>query len=209
MTSTARMAAALLALTAWSGIVVQFVITHSLLASIPATLWSLLWYFTITTNILVAIVFTGVAANRSFFSTSSLLTATTLFILLVGIIYSLLLRGLVELSGGSAVADFLLHTATPILTPIFWLAFVPKGQLSYHDPLHWSLYPLGYLIYALVRGEFTHRYPYPFINVDQLGWTRTLLNAVLIGIGFFVVSWLFIALDRTLGRISSRSQAAA
>jgi hypothetical protein len=35
--------------------------------------------------------------------------------MLVGIVYWLLLRGLLELSGGALMADALLHTVVPIL----------------------------------------------------------------------------------------------
>jgi hypothetical protein len=51
------------------------------------------------------------------------------------------------------------------------------------------LYPLGYLAYALVRGELRGLYPYPFIDVPALGYGTALLNAfglllVFTGLGF-------------------------
>jgi hypothetical protein len=205
VTPTARTAAALLALTAWAGLAVQFHATFNLEGSLGATLWALLWYFTITTNILVAVVFTGIAAGRAFFANPSLTGSTTLYILLVGIIYALLLNGLRDLTGGSAVANILLHKITPILVPIFWLAFAPKRRLTRRDPILWAVYPLAYLGYALLRGEFTHRYPYPFINVTALGWPRTLLNALLIAVAFLAASWLFVWLDSLLTRRTSQT----
>ena len=199
-TSIGRISAALIAVVAWLGLIVQFHSTFSTQGSLAATLWALLWYFTITTNLLVAIVFTGIAAGRTGFGNCSLVGGTTLSILLVGVIYGLLLHGRTELSGGSSVANFLLHAATPILVPIFWLAFTRKGQLRRRDPLLWSIYPFGYLLYALVRGEFTHRYPYPFVNVNELGWASTISNAFLIGLAFLAVSWLLVWFDSLLGR---------
>ena len=140
MTPTARTAAALLALIACIGLLIQFSATYDLKGSLPATLWALLWYFTITTNLLVAIVFTTLAAKPSTIH-PSLIACTTLNILLVGVIYALLLHGLNELSGGSAIANILLHMVTPILVPIFWLLFAPKGHLTRRDPLLWTIYP--------------------------------------------------------------------
>jgi hypothetical protein len=196
---TARAAGALLALIAWIALLVQFGVTYDLQGSLPATLWALLWYFTITTNLLVAIVFTTLATKPSAIH-PSLVACTTLNILLVGIIYGLLLHGLTELSGDSAIANFLLHMVTPIPVPIFWLFFTPKGHLTRRDPLLWTIYPLGYFIYALIRGNFTHRYPYPFMNVNSLGWPRTLLNAAIIAIAFLIAGRLFVWLDSLISR---------
>jgi hypothetical protein len=200
VTATARTAAALLAVITWAGLAVQFHATFALEGSLGSTLTVLLWYFTITTNLMVAVVFTAVAIGRDRFARPSLLGATTLYILLVGVIYGLLLHGLQELSGGSAIANIVLHMATPILVPIFWLIFTPKGKLNRRDPLLWATYPFAYLFYALLRGDFTNRYPYPFLNVDQLGWTRTILNAFLIAAAFLLTSWLFVRFDSFLGR---------
>ena len=94
MTLTARTAAALLAVITWAGLAVQFHAAFALQGSVGSTLTVLLWYFTITTNLLVAVVFTGIALGRDRFARPSLVGATTLYILLVGVIYGLLLHGL-------------------------------------------------------------------------------------------------------------------
>ncbi|WP_394889227.1 hypothetical protein ACG873_28785 [Mesorhizobium sp. AaZ16] len=62
-------------------------------ASWAGALWALIGYFTITTNLLVAIVFTGVTLRSTAFESSWLLGGTLLSILLVGVVYALLLRG--------------------------------------------------------------------------------------------------------------------
>ena len=199
----ARAAAALIAVTPWAGLLIQFASSLHLLGSILPTLWALLWYFTVLTNLLVAIVFTAIAAGRSTLAHPSIVAATTLYILLVGITYGLLLHGLLELSGGSAIANVILHMVTPALVPIFWIIFTPKGKLSSRNPLRWAPYPLGYLLYALIRGELTGRYPYPFLNVNQLGWPHTLLNALIIAIAFLAAAWLFVCIDSLLARRAS------
>ena len=194
----ARLLAALIALAAWIGIGVHF---HALAdgpASWPGVLWRLLGYFTITTNLLVAVVFTGVAAKARF-ATPWLLGATLLNITLVGVVYALLLQGLQELTGGSQLANVLLHRVTPALTIVFWLIFVRKGMLSRQAPLVWALYPLLYLVYALVRGSFEARYPYPFIDVARIGWAQTLINSALIALGFALAGEVLVWLDRRLG----------
>ncbi len=118
-----------------------------------------------------------------------------LAILLVGAIYALLLHGTSELSGGSAVANVLLHMVTPILVPLFWVLFTPKGELTWRHPLLWAIYPLAYLVYAFVRGGATNRYPYPFINVLRLGWPQTALNSIVIAVAFLLSGFAIVWID--------------
>ncbi|WP_292302989.1 Pr6Pr family membrane protein [Mesorhizobium sp.] len=196
--TAARMLAALVALAAWAGIAVHFHALSDGPATWPAALWALAGYFTITTNLLVAIVFTGVVIKARF-ATPWLLGATLLNILLVGIVYGLLLQGLKELTAGSQLANILLHRVTPALTTVFWLAFVRKGTLTWRAPFVWALYPLFYLAYALVRGAAEARYPYPFIDVVRIGWEQTLANSASIALAFVAAGEVLVWLDRRLG----------
>jgi hypothetical protein len=108
------------------------------------------------------------------------------------------------LEGGSphglGLGNVLLHRVTPVLLPAFWLIFVPKGRLKLADPLLWTLYPLAYLVYVLVRGHLDGRYPYPFLDVSRIGWDRMTINAAVIGAGFLATGVFVVAVDRMLGR---------
>ena len=200
--TAARIVAASIAFLAWAGLVVQ-VLALSPHNSFFQVLWIISAFFTITTNLLVAVVFTEIALARTALTSPSILAGTTLSILLVGVIYGLLLHGSTELSGGSAVANVLMHMVTPVLVPLFWIAFAPRGRLVWRDPLLWALYPLAYLAYALLRGAFTAKYPYPFINVVALGWSRTALNAALIAVAFLLSGFAIVGIDRRLGSHNS------
>jgi hypothetical protein len=200
-----RLVAAVIALIAWAGLVTQFFAVFAVNGSVVGSLGVLIVYFTITTNLLVAVLFTGIAAGFRPFGEPSVVAGTALAILLVGVVYQLLLRGLQELSGGSAVADALVHLITPVVVPVFWLLFVRKGALRWTDPLMWAIYPLAYLVYALVWGGMHGRYPYPFLNVGALGTGRVGLNVVVIAVGFLVVAWGVVALDRRLGAVGAKA----
>ena len=127
-----------------------------------------------------------------------------LSILLVGIIYALLLHGLTELSGGSALANSLLHWWTPALVPLYWIFFTPKGSLAWSDPLFWATYPLAYFCYALVRGTATGKYAYPFMDVLTLGWQQTLLNAASIASIFLLCAFAIVWIDHQISlRVTS------
>ena len=196
----ARALAGLIALVAWAGLAVQFNASMTTTGSALAAVLAMLRYFTVLANLTLAIVLTGVALGQRSFGGASLLGGVTLAMLLVGAVYSLLLRDLVELSGGAKLADLLLHHATPILAPIFWLAYAPKGALQGRDPLMWAAFPLAYFVYALARGLIEGRYAYPFMDLMQLGWPRTLLNGAVIALGFLVCGYVVLWLDGRLAR---------
>jgi hypothetical protein len=190
--------AAIIAASAWVGLAMQFAETYSKTSSGMLALWVIFAYFTISTNVVVAVVFTFVAIDRGPRS-ESLIAGTMLSILLVGIVYALLLPGALELSGGSALVDRLLHKVTPVLVPVYWILFVGKGGLKWRDPWVWAIYPVGYLVYAIARGLATGKYAYPFLDVASLGWGRTALNAFVIAVVFMVSACGIVWADRMLG----------
>jgi hypothetical protein len=185
-----RIAALAVAAVALTGLGVQYVATFRDAAHGNAmmTLWILLRFFTIWANIVVAVVMSGLALRQQWAQSPLLLGGATLSILLVGIVYGLLLRGLLELSGGALLADTLLHKVTPILLPLWWLIFAPKGKLDWIAPWIWALFPLAYLPYALLRGLMEGKYAYPFLNLTELGWAGVAINAALIALGSGLVN---------------------
>jgi hypothetical protein len=201
--NASRIAAALIAGVTLLGLVVQFAASLQQVGSLLPTLWVLLWYFTILTNVLVAVVFFAIAIYGQERLPANVIAGTTLSIVLVGVIYALLLHGLTELSGGSLVANVLLHMVTPVVAPVYWVWLTTRGQLRWRDPLVWAIYPLVYFFYALLRGEFTSKYPYPFMDVPQLGWPRTLINAGVIALGYMAAGYLMVAIDQGPRRKSS------
>lgn len=194
--SSARICAGLVALVAWIGLAVQLQASTALVGSVSGAVWAMLLYFTVLTNLLVAVVFSLIALGRA--PAAWIVGGTMMGILLVGVTYALLLRGLVELSGGARLADILLHKVTPVLVPLWWLAFARKGQFSAHDPFIWVLLPLGYFVYGIVRGGAGGKYPYPFMNPTNIGWTGVAAYAVALAVGFLLVSYAVLWLDRRL-----------
>lgn len=146
-------------------------------------------YFTILTNLLVAISFT---VPSPFFSKPEVRAGITLYIAIVGMVYSLLLRHLWKPAGWQLVADTLLHDVVPLLAVLYWILFVPKGKLKWVHALQWLIYPTCYLIYTLLRGV----YPYPFIDIDQLGVEQAVLNMIYLGIAFVVLGFGLVGIDR-------------
>jgi hypothetical protein len=179
-----RAGAGLVALIAWIGLALQFQASLGLTGAAPAALWAMLRYYTVLSNLFVATVLTGTALGWRGWGTPLQLGGATLTIALVGVVYALLLRGLVELAGIAKAADVLLHEATPALTVLFWLVLAPKGGLRWRYPLIWLGVLLAYFLYVLARARFDGAYPYPFIDLSRIGWARMCANGAAIGAAY-------------------------
>ena len=200
--TTARIGAGAVALVAGTGLLVQFGASLGMTGgSASAALWSMLRFFTIITNLLVAMLFLAIACGGKASSRPFWLGGVTLMILLVGLVYGLLLQGLLHLSGGAKLADFLLHTMSPVIVALWWLIFAPKGGLRYADPLLWALPPLAYLPYAIWRGTMDGNYAYFFIDIPKLGWRVALANAGMIALCFILAGLALVWLDHRMSRV--------
>lgn len=210
LSTASRAATALVALAAWLGLAIQFYVTqtHPNLQDVSVFERSVRFfeYFTIFTNLLVAVsltvpLLTPAKGIGRLFSGASVKTAVAVYIALVGIVYNVVLQGLHDFSGAAFVADLLTHDVVPLIYVIYWLILVPKGEVTWTMPLMWLVYPLVYLPYVLIRGSFTSRYPYPFLNVSDLGLPAVLVNTVVLTIVFLLLGELFVAADKIIARL--------
>ncbi|MDR1438497.1 MAG: Pr6Pr family membrane protein [Clostridiales bacterium] len=99
------------------------------------------------------------------------------------------------------------HLFTPLLVIADYLLFASPGKLTSRDPLYSALVPLGYWLQATVLGlsgvvyrtsEATGaavRFPYFFIDYDQIGW-MVAVYVVAIALFFFGIAWLLLWSDR-------------
>ena len=202
---TARFFTAFAAAMIWCGVLLQLYLSLGLsLANGKTVAEGLIiyfGYFTILTNLLVAVVLTvpaAVPASRAgrFFSRPGVRTATAAAITLVGLAYFFLLRKVWNPQGWQLVADWVLHYLTPILFLACWWIAVPKEGLRWPHVGAWASYPLGYFVYMLIRGELTGLYPYHFLDVGSLGYGRTLTNGLGVLVGFVLVSLLLLLAGR-------------
>jgi hypothetical protein len=171
---------------------------------VRSAIWILADYFTILTNLVVALVFTGLCVRWNDSDRPRLLAGLTLAILLVGTVYAILLRPIDHPEGLARTANSFLHVVTPVLAALFWLGIVQKGALRLVDPLVFAAFPLLYFGYAMGRGAADGHYPYPFVNVAKIGLPQTLMNASLIAAGFLLAGYVLLFLDRVLSRIRIR-----
>ena len=196
--------AALVALVAMASLVLQYVlILGATREDLGLALASLRYfsYFTILSNIAVVLVTLHAAlAWPGFFSRLTVRGGVALYIAITGGIYFFILRHLWNPQGLQWWADTGLHYAVPLLYLTWWLVCAPHGGLSWRQAGAWLAFPALYVCWAFLRGTWVHEYPYPFIDVAQLGWPKVLMNSVGMLLLFVVVGLMLIGLDQLLGR---------
>ena len=194
-----KVLALIFALVAWFALVAQFVLMlQNRTASVPETVVRFFSFFTILTNLIVALFYTAQLLNIAKSYKPGILSAVTVYIFIVGIVYQILLRHIWQPQGLQMVVDELLHTINPLLVILYWYLFEKKLLIRYLHTLAWMVYPIMYLIYILVRGEYSGFYPYPFVNVDEIGISKTLLNSALLTVLFLAASCILVKVGRMI-----------
>jgi len=160
-------------------------------------------FFTIICNLLAAaallapVLAPNTRAGR-FLDRPTVRTAIAGYMIMVGIIYYALLVGLSEREGWSLVFEHLLHAVTPPLFVIDWLAFADKRMLDWRIALRGLIFPLGYAALTLARGAATGWYPYPFLDVGDLGYPSVLFNIAWLAAAFIALELVLVAAGRRL-----------
>lgn len=161
-------------------------------------------YFTVLANGLVVLAFT---APGSFFRNAQARASVTLYIAVVGLVYELMLRGIWHPEGAEFFASLILHDAVPLAVLAHWLLLREKGALRWTHPFGWLWFPIAYLAYAVLRGEWTGWWLYPFIDASALGHLRAALNAAALIALFLLLGMAMVAWDRRRsGRPAARAE---
>lgn len=170
----------------WFAVITQLVlILINREDSIPETLIKFFSYFTICTNILVATFFTAQVVKTDKFPfnilrTKGALTALTACIFIVGLVYQVALRSVWEPKGIQILIDELLHSIIPLYMLYYWFISIKRDNLQIKPISAWLAYPLLYILFVLLRGHFSDYYPYPFLNVTKIGYSKTFLHICII-----------------------------
>ncbi len=178
-------------------------------------LWNVLSFFTIWSNILVTVVAYLLTREprRAGGMFQVFRLASLVMITITGVIYALVLAPLWDPTGWQRVADQTLHYAVPVLAVVGYPLFGPRPRFSWEALWRSVLIPLTWVVYTLIRspfisysrdGETRHWYPYHFINVDDLGYGRVLLNMLGVFALLLAIGWVYLFLDRKLPAAPTR-----
>ena len=156
-------------------------------------------FFTIQTNVLVFVtlllsaVVTAAGTNKRWLDI--LRAATTVYILVVGIGFAVLLSGLQDVMLTAVPWDnTVLHYIIPVAVLLDFIIDRPKKAIRFMPSLLMIIYPLVYVAYSLMRGAITGWYPYPFLNPATKGYEGvavTVLGLVVLGVALiWIITWL-------------------
>ena len=208
----------LMAAMAWAALALQLYLAlevrWNLGASLVGGLINVFSYFTVLSNTFAASVLSAAAWPHNTWAARCLRRpavagCAVISMLLVGIAYNLLLRQYWDPQGAQWLANEVLHNIMPLAMLGFWGWRVPKGHLRPAHVLAWALYPLGWYGFTLLRGASIGVWPYPFLDVTELGFARTFVNALGLLAGYCGGGLALVALDRYLGLRPLRPRRAA
>jgi hypothetical protein len=175
--------------------------------SFAETLFVYFGYFTVWANILIALALTAPLLNpdrklANFFKRPAVRAALASYILMVSVVYHMLIVPYWNPQGFTWVTATGLNTVMPILYIIDWLFFAEKRPIFYKHLPYWLIFPAVYGVTSIIRGLLTNVYPYPFLNVTELGIGNVLFNMFGLVAVFAVVGPIFIGVahlisDRT------------
>lgn len=118
-------------------------------------------------------------------------TATTLYMIMTGVIFSILLSNLAGVRLTAVPWDnTVLHYIMPIAVALDWLIQPAKPTIfKLKNVLLWLSIPLLYVLYSLIRGAFVHWYPYPFLNPAHSSYASVAITVCALAGGVVLVTF--------------------
>jgi hypothetical protein len=190
----------------WFAVITQYILMiDNRIASVPETTIRFFSFFTILTNLIVALYFTVLGLKKPTsllvrLERPGVLSAITLYITIVGLVYQVVLRSIWSPTGLQKLVDELLHSIIPLFVIVFWYVNENHKAVSWKSVPSWLIYPSIYLVYILIRGHFSDFYPYPFVNVIQLGLKQVLGNSLVLVLVFVTVAFGFVGISSLLSK---------
>lgn len=183
-----------------------------LIETLAGSLTRILSYFAVQSAVLLAVVMLA-SARRAWLARHPLPGAITgaalLYVTMAALVHHILLADTAPrftMADGPAgpawlepLAAHTLHTVLPVAALLDWLLLSPSARMHLREAATWLLYPMAYLVFTLARGELLPgsptRYLYPFLDVAGDGYRSVLANALLLGLAFYALAVLLVALD--------------
>ncbi len=158
-------------------------------------------YFTIISNLAVmlmtgCLLFASQSSLTVKLSSASAQTAIAVYVSVSAIIYHLLLGDTWNPQGVTLFSDHLLHTVTPIFYLVYWWTSVRGKPMNFKKTFYVLTIPLVYLLYWLIRGAVIGKYPYFFMDLNELGIAVVTINIIGLSFFFWLLAVVYWALNR-------------
>lgn len=157
---------------------------------LAARLGRFVGYFTVQSNVLVAVVSLLLAGDpaRDGAAWRVARVGSVVGITITAVVHFLLLRPLLDLAGPDRLADVLLHQVVPVLAVTTWLWWGPRPRFDRRSvglALGW---PVSWLVLVLGVRLATGWVPYPFLDPAENGWSGVAVACVAVSALFVAVA---------------------
>lgn len=204
----ARRVHLVVAVVAWAAVVLQLllvlqgsvVLDETDPPGLGARIYRFFAYFTIQSNLLIAIVSTALARNPSLDGTGWRIArlAGIVGITVTGVVHFVLLRPLLHLDGADWLADKMLHMVVPVVAVAAWTWVGPRPRASARVAAYALIWPVVWTAWTLVFGQLDGWFPYPFLDPAENGWGAVGIASAGIAIFFLLLFALYTWLDGKL-----------
>ena len=188
---------------------------------------ALVSYYTLQSNIICLVAFLiilGLELSKKDYKTDIYYLvkgALIIMIAITAIVYHLALApvgfemdALRSNINNKVIANFLVHTLSPILVIFDYILFDEKGHFKIFYPIIWLFEPLNYIIYVYtyssLGGTFysiggSRKFAYFFLDYTKLGYDGVFKWLVFIAIVLLILSELIVLLDKASFKIHTPS----
>jgi hypothetical protein len=101
-----------------------------------------------------------------------------------------------------------LHYVSPVATLLGWLLLGPRPRVTGATVARALVWPVVYVGWTLAHGAVTGWYPYPFLDVAELGYARALVDVAFVVLLALALLGLFRLVDAKLPATGRRKAVA-
>ncbi|PTT22179.1 hypothetical protein DBR36_02665 [Microbacterium sp. HMWF026] len=205
-------------------VVAQFVSSASGAAAagrdVATTVANFFSFFTILSNVSAAVVLLLLAMRylrrrRSLRDSAEVdppalaaaLAYVSTYMIVTGVVYNLLLRGLPLQPETVGWSNEILHVWGPLFLLLDVLFGAGRRRLPWTAALGAAVFPIAWIVYTLLRAPLItnpttgapYWYPYPFLDPNTGGWSSVVVYIVVIAVGIVALAFGIVAIGRARG----------
>jgi hypothetical protein len=125
--------------------------------------------------------------------------ATTLYLLITGVVYAVLLAKVDVMLTDKWIND-VLHRILPVIVVLDWILVPVALGITRKLIGAWLIYPAVYGVYTLIRGPIVDWYPYPFLDPRQQGYVSLIIGLVILSGVFALLAVSVVSLGALITR---------
>ncbi|MFQ6397336.1 Pr6Pr family membrane protein [Nocardia sp. KC 131] len=157
-------------------------------------------YFTIQSNVLgVIVLLIGAVRDPRDRRWQAVRGATTLYLLITGVVYAVLLAKVDVMLTDKWIND-VLHRILPAVVVLDWILVPVALGITRKLIGTWLIYPAVYGVYTLIRGPIVDWYPYPFLDPRQQGYVSLIIGLVILSGVFALLAVSVVSLGALITR---------